>query len=62
MGLPSEAQAFEELLEHLRKATEAATKLGILRSDNRWIEVAMMFEATVKMVTGLAMKPTRKDN
>jgi hypothetical protein len=60
MSLPSEAEKFSELIEHLRKAAEAAYTLGHLCADedetksHGWLGIGQLLERMVTQVTRLA--------
>jgi hypothetical protein len=62
MSIPTEGEIFSQLLEHIRKAQEAAAMLGHLTRDNDkvkaqgWLAISEMFKLTVKNVTKLAMR------
>jgi hypothetical protein len=62
MSLPTEAEVFAQLLEHLRKAQEAAATLGHLCADNEptrshgWLGVSELLRNMVRQVTKLAMR------
>jgi hypothetical protein len=62
MSLPSEADKFSELVEHLRKGAEAAYMLGHLCADSDetkshgWLGVGQLMERMVIQVTQLATK------
>jgi hypothetical protein len=62
MSLPSEADKFSELVEHLRKGAEAAYMLGHLCADedstrsHGWLGIGQLLERMVTQVTKLATK------
>jgi hypothetical protein len=63
MGLPTRGEKFAELIEHLRKAAEAAATIGHLTNDTDgpskvqakgWLAVCQLLEEMVRRVTKLA--------
>lgn len=60
MSLPTTSEKFAELIEHLRKAQEAAAMLAHLTRDEDklhaqgWIAVSELFKRTQLQVTKLA--------
>jgi hypothetical protein len=62
MSLPTEAEVFAQLLEHLRKAQEASATLGHLTADNDklrshgWLGISELLKRMVVQVTKLAMR------
>lgn len=56
MTLPSEAETFSQLIEHLSKAQEAAAKLAFLRDAQAWLAVSEMLKLTKINVTKLATR------
>lgn len=62
MSLPSEAEKFSELVEHLRKGSEAAYILGHLCADSDklkshgWLGIGQLMEKMVTQVTRLATR------
>ncbi len=49
-----EKRAFERLIYHCRKAQEAATELGVTRSQGSWAQVATAFQSMTENVINLA--------
>ena len=64
MSLPTTGEEFAKLIEHLRKAQEAAAMLAHLEADNspavshKWLTVSETLGHTVKVVTALAVSKT----
>lgn len=66
MSTPSVGEKFAELIEHLRRAQEAAAMLGHLHADDGgsrgksmhlgWLAVSEGLKQTQKLVTNLATK------
>lgn len=62
MSIPSKAEEFSKLIEHLRKGQEAAAMLGHLHADESpltsqgWLAVSEMLKLTIHQVTQLATK------
>lgn len=62
MSLPSEAEVYAQLMEHLRKAQEAAATLGHLCADNDhlrskgWLGISELMQRMTHQVTKLAMR------
>jgi hypothetical protein len=60
VSLPSEAEKFAELTEHLRKGAEAAYTLGHLCADENetkshgWLGIGQLLERMVTQVVRLA--------
>lgn len=50
----NEKQAFEQLIYHMRKALEAATTLGVHRSQGSWAQVATGLDQMTKAIIDLA--------
>lgn len=61
MGLPTPAEKYAELMEHVRKAQEASAMLAHLEADNNklisqgWMAVSEMFKLVGHKITNLAM-------
>ena len=62
-GMPSSGETFQQLLEHLRLATEAAAMLGHIEQANGnrvrgigWLSVAQLLEKMVEKAMELATK------
>jgi hypothetical protein len=68
MSLPTTGEEFAKLIEHLRKAQEAAAMLSHLEADNSttlsqgWLAVSEMLKSTVIKVTELATRGKVKWN
>jgi len=68
MSIPSKGEKFTELIEHLRKAQEAAAMLGHLHADEDsllsqgWLAISEMLKLTVHNVTKLATRGKIKWN
>jgi hypothetical protein len=68
MSLPTTGEEFTKLIEHLRKAQEAAAMLSHLEADNSeilshgWLKVSEMLKTTVIRVTELATRGKVKWN
>lgn len=62
MSVPNQGEVFSQLIEHIRKAQEAAAMLcHLTRDEDRlraqgWLAVSEMFKKTAKTVTDLAMR------
>jgi len=62
MNVPTESEKFSELVEHLRKAAEAAYMIGHLRRDSDeqsshgFLGIGQLLERIVIQVTALATK------
>lgn len=62
MSIPTKAEKYAELMEHLRKAEEAAAMLAHLVRDESpgnskgWLIIADLFKATQLKVIALATK------
>jgi hypothetical protein len=63
MSLPTRGEKFSELLEHLRKASEASATLGHLTNDTDgpsklqgrgWLAVSQLLDEMVRRVIKLA--------
>lgn len=63
MSLPTRGEKFAELIEHLRKAAEAAATIGHLTNDTDgpskvqakgWLAVCQLLEEMIRRVTKLA--------
>lgn len=54
----TEHEAFAKLTEALREAAEAAARIGALRADNRWDQIAGALTATRDAAFELAMRNT----
>jgi hypothetical protein len=68
MSIPTTGEEFTKLIEHLRKAQEAAAMLSHLEADNStilsqgWLAVSEMLKTTVIKVTELATRGKVKWN
>lgn len=62
MSLPTEAEIFAQLMEHIRKAQENCATLAHLTRDNDalkaqgWLACSEMFKKVGSQVTKLAMR------
>lgn len=62
MALPTKAEVFAQLIEHLRKGQEACATLSHLHADESkltsqgWMAVSEMLKLTIHQVTQLATK------
>jgi hypothetical protein len=55
-----ERAAFEKLVQALRHGQEAATELGVYRSDNGWAAVGMQLEKMHNLVQQLNVAAVAK--
>lgn len=56
----SEVQAFKTLIQSLQMAREASRSLALLRSDQRWLAVASIFDRTRDTAEQLFTKSQRQ--